>query len=101
MICSRIVRFLDAESLVAGQAQEALFRDDANGLILYLSGGAPSKTGERVVRIEMREALIWLNEMPEDGESFWIDNEERQSGAKDLDDRHIQDRKVFNLHPFD
>jgi hypothetical protein len=82
MICSRIVRFLDAESLVAGQAREALFRDDDNGLILYLSGGAPSNTEEWVVRIEMREALIWLNEMPEDGESFWTDNEQRNDKVK-------------------
>jgi hypothetical protein len=77
MICSRIVRFLDAESLVTGQAREALFRDEDNGLILYLSGGVSSNTEEKVVRIEMREALIWLNEMPEDGESFWTDNEQR------------------------
>ena len=77
MICSRIIRFLDAESLVPGQAREALFRDDDNGLILYLSGGTPSTTEERVVRLEMREALIWLNEMPEDGESFRTDNEQR------------------------
>jgi hypothetical protein len=67
MICSRIVRFVDAGSCAAGQAREALFRDDDNGLILYSSGGAPFNTGEKVVRIEMREALIWLNEMPVDG----------------------------------
>ena len=73
MLCSQIVRPVDAESLVAGQAREALFRDDDNGLIPHLSAGTPLK----VVRIEMREALIWLNETPDDVESSWPDVEQR------------------------
>jgi hypothetical protein len=71
MICSRIVSFIDAESLLPGQAREALFRDDVNGLILYLSGGTPSAAQDRVVRLGMREALIWLNETSQDEGSFW------------------------------
>jgi hypothetical protein len=71
MICSRIIPFLDAESLVPGQAREALFRDD-NGFILYLSDGAPSSAAEeRIIHLQMREALIWLNERSQEGGSFW------------------------------
>jgi hypothetical protein len=71
MIFSRIIPFLDA-SLVPGEAREALFRDENTGFILYLSDGAPSSaTEERIVRLEMREALIWLNEASELESSFW------------------------------
>ena len=71
MISSRTIPFIDAQSLAPGQAREALFRDD-NGFILYLSDSVTaSKTEERLIRLEMREALIWLNEPPEDGGAFW------------------------------
>lgn len=71
MISSRTIPFIDAQSLAPGQAREALFRDD-NGFILYLSDSVTaSKTEERLIRLEMREALIWLNETPEDGGAFW------------------------------
>jgi hypothetical protein len=51
------------------QTREALFRDDRGNFILYLAGGDPaSATEERIVRLRLREALIWLNE---DRESWW------------------------------
>jgi hypothetical protein len=71
MISSRTIPFIDAQSLAPGQAREALFRDE-NGFILYLSDSvAASKAEERIIRLEVREALIWLNETPEDGGTFW------------------------------
>ena len=72
IISSRIIPFIDVQSLAPGQAREVLFRDENNGFILYLSdGGSSSNMEERIVRLEMREALIWLNEPPEDGGAFW------------------------------
>jgi hypothetical protein len=72
MISSRIIPFIDAQSLAPGQAREALFRDENSGFILYLSDSVTaSKTEERLIRLEMREALIWLNETPEDGGAVW------------------------------
>jgi hypothetical protein len=72
MISSRTIPFIDAQSLAPGQAREALFRDENSGFILYLSDGVSSSDlEERVLRLEMREALIWLNETPEDGGAFW------------------------------
>ena len=71
MIASRIIPFLDAQSLAPGNALEALFRDE-KGFILYLSDGVPpSSTQERLIRLEVREALVWLHEAPQDGASFW------------------------------
>jgi hypothetical protein len=72
MIFSRIIPFLDAQSLEPGQAREALFRDEHNSFILYLSDGTNSSNiEERIIRLEMREALIWLNETSRDEGSFW------------------------------
>jgi hypothetical protein len=71
MICSRMIPFLDTDSLATGEAREVLFRDDDNGLILYLTDGKSPVAEERIVRLDMREALIWLNETPQDEASFW------------------------------
>ena len=80
MICSRTIPFIDAQSLAPGQAREALFRDENNDFILYLSDSVTaSRTEERLIRLEMREALIWLNETPEDGRTFW--NQDAQQGS--------------------
>jgi hypothetical protein len=72
MISSRIIPFLDVDSLVSGLAREALFLDNNNCFVLYLSDGMPSSNmNERIIRLEMREALIWLNETSQDEGSFW------------------------------
>ncbi len=34
-------------------------------------GEDPSHAEERIIRLEPREALIWLNETREDGGAFW------------------------------
>jgi len=50
-----------------------LLRDDNGGFILYLSDGAPSSScKERMIRLDLREALIWLNEPAQDQGSFWM-----------------------------
>jgi hypothetical protein len=72
MISLRIIPFLDADSLASGLAREALFLDGNNCFVLYLSDGVPSSNmKERIIRLEMREALIWLNETSQDEGSFW------------------------------
>jgi hypothetical protein len=71
MISSRTIPFLDDQTLAPGEAREALFRHEHYGFILYFSDGlASSETNERIVRLDMREALIWLNQSSQDGELF-------------------------------
>ena len=71
MISSRTIPFLDDQTLAPGEVREALFRDEHYGFILYFSDGmAPSETNERIIRLDMREALIWLNQSSQDGELF-------------------------------
>ncbi|MGV7213410.1 hypothetical protein [Bradyrhizobium sp. UFLA05-112] len=72
LICSRSIPALDTESLLPFEAREALFRDH-HGFLLYLTKGLSRSAfnEERLLRLEAREALIWLNEMPEEQGSFW------------------------------
>lgn len=73
LIFSRIIPFIDAQSLSVSHAREALLRDNRKGFVLYLSSGEPSSaTEERVLFLEPREALIWLNEPLENQGSFWV-----------------------------
>jgi hypothetical protein len=72
MISLRIIPFVDSQSLTLSNAREALFRDDSGGFLLYLCDGEFSRAAEeRVIVLGVREALIWLNEPPQDQGSFW------------------------------
>jgi hypothetical protein len=72
LISSRTIPFVDSQSLAPGQAREALFRTDRDRFVLYLSHGKSSLAGEeRVILLDLREALIWLNEPLEQHGSFW------------------------------
>ena len=73
MIFSRTIPFLDDQTLAPGEAREALFRDERCGFILYLSDGlSPSEASDRIVRLDAREALIWLNQKSLDEECFAV-----------------------------
>jgi hypothetical protein len=72
LVSSRTVPFIDSRSLAPRQAREALFRTDSDRFVLYLAAGDQSSAGEeRIIFLELREALIWLNEPPEQSGSFW------------------------------
>jgi hypothetical protein len=72
MLCSRTIPFLDSQSLALSEAREVLFRKEDNTFVLYLSDGAPSSgPEERIIILETREALIWLNEPSQEQGSFW------------------------------
>jgi hypothetical protein len=68
LVSSRIVRFIDSQSLEAGGAREVLFRNGSD-FILYLSDDDYS-SAPALISLELREALIWLNEGSDHG-SFW------------------------------
>ncbi len=69
--CSRTIPFLDVDTLVLREAREALFRDQ-QGFLFYLAKDVSSAPAEeRLFRVGVREALLWLNEHPHDQGSFW------------------------------
>jgi len=68
MILSRTVSSPNAPPSAPDPVREVLLRDVDNGFILYQSGGnAFPDVRENIVRLGMREALIWLNEASRDG----------------------------------
>jgi hypothetical protein len=72
LVSSRTVPFIDSQSLAPGRAREALFRADDDRFVLYLADDTSSSDGkERIIFLGLREALIWLNEPPEQSGSFW------------------------------
>ena len=53
-------------------AREALLRDRDGEFMLYLSDGDGSHSAaERLIRLDFRDALIWLNENTETPGLFW------------------------------
>jgi hypothetical protein len=72
LVLSRTIPFIDSRSLAPRQAREALFRTTGNRFVLYLAeSNSPSASEERVILLDLREALIWLNEPSELSGSFW------------------------------
>ena len=72
LVSSRTIPFLDSETLAPRLAREALFRAGSDRFVLYLAdGGSSSADEERVMFLDLREALIWLNEPAEQHGSFW------------------------------
>jgi hypothetical protein len=72
LIASRTFPFLDADSLQEFNAREALFRGQSGEFLLYLSAGNDTvDAAERVVRLDSRQALVWINEEADYCSSFW------------------------------
>lgn len=72
LIASRIIPFIDGDSLEERSGREALFRGEDGGFVLYLSDSdSLSGADERLIALDSRDALIWLNESAEASGSFW------------------------------
>jgi hypothetical protein len=71
LVCRRAIPAIDVNSLMPFEAKEVLFRC-ASGYLLYLSRELPAEPPEeRVVMLNARDALLWLNEQPSEQGSFW------------------------------
>ena len=72
LLASRIVPFTDGQSLQQRTAREALFRNGEGDYVLYLSNGAGfAGAEERLICLDARDALIWINEEAQARGSFW------------------------------
>ena len=70
LIVSRTYPFIDSETLVERQARDTLFRTSDGSFLLHLSDDKAADD-DRVVWIETRAALIWLNARPEEFGTEW------------------------------
>jgi hypothetical protein len=70
VIFSRTYPFLDTETLSERYACDTLFRIDENEFLLYMTSGAELED-ERLVWLDGRAALLWVNQDPEDYGIDW------------------------------
>lgn len=70
LIVSRTYPFIDSEALAERQARDTLFRTPDGSFLLHLSNDKAADD-DRVVWIDTRAALIWLNADPEEFGMEW------------------------------
>ena len=70
LIVSRTYPFIDSEALVERQARDTLFRTSDGSFLLHLANDEVADD-DRVVWIDTRAALIWLDAGPEEFGMEW------------------------------
>lgn len=71
LIASRNYPFLDSESLEEHQACDSLFRTDDGTFLLYIASSHSPVIGDRLLWLSCRDALIWINNTPDDFGEEW------------------------------
>jgi hypothetical protein len=66
LVISRTYPFIDAQSLVERQARDSLFRMGDGTFLLHLSSRDGLVEDDRLVWIDCRTALIWINAAAEE-----------------------------------
>jgi hypothetical protein len=66
LLVSRTYPFIDSQSLVENQARDSLFRMADGTFLLHLSSSDRLVEEDRLVWIDCRAALIWINAAPEE-----------------------------------
>ena len=64
-------RVTDAQTHIEHFAQDALFRIADGSYGLYRASEGPIEGDERIVFLDCRNALTWLNETPDAPRSYW------------------------------
>jgi hypothetical protein len=65
LVLSRCHPVADAQMPTGYFAREALFRTDAGSFLLYLASEGKTGCEERILFLDCREALVWLNATPD------------------------------------
>jgi hypothetical protein len=72
LVASRTYQFLDASTLDEGCGQESLLRTEDGALVLYLVDRVGLLSAqERLIPMDLRDALVWINQSPDEATSFW------------------------------
>lgn len=70
IVASRVYPFLDAASLRECLARDTLLRAPDGAYILHMSSGADAGQ-DRLIWLDSRSALMWVNASPEDYGMEW------------------------------
>jgi hypothetical protein len=71
IVASRIYPFLDASSLRECLAHDTLLRTHDGAYILHMTSGDESENQERLIWLDSRSALMWVNASAEDYGMEW------------------------------
>ncbi len=71
LLGSRIYPFIDSETLVEHQARDTLFRMTDGTFLLHLSSSGRPLDDDRLIRIDSRAALMWINATPDEFGAEW------------------------------
>ncbi len=71
IVASRLYPFLDASSLKERMAQDTLLRTDDGAYILHMSSGDQTTNQDRLIWLDSRSALMWVNASAEEYGMEW------------------------------
>src|SRR3979409_654379 len=71
LMVSRSYPAIDEGTLTEYSAREALFRCDDGSFLLYMNSERQRASEERILKLDCREALIWLNATTEAVGCYW------------------------------
>jgi hypothetical protein len=71
LLISRTYPFIDSQSLVEHLARDSLFRMPDGTFLLHLSSSDRTADDDRLIWIDCRAALIWINAIPEEFGTEW------------------------------
>ena len=71
IMVSRSYPAIDAETLAEYCALDTLLRSDDGSFVLYMTSDKQLGAEERVIFLECRDALVWLNETPDALGFYW------------------------------
>jgi hypothetical protein len=71
LMVSRSYPVIDAQTLAEYVARDALFRTADGSYLLYMASGRQVGPEERILFLDCRDALLWLNETPDARGSYW------------------------------
>ena len=74
LLVSRKYPIIDADTLTESMGRDTLLRAPDGRFLLYMTNdGVPSRKQEHIVALRARDAILWLNQEPDDFGSFWPD----------------------------
>jgi hypothetical protein len=71
LVLSRCHPVTDAQTPTGYLAREALFRTDDGSFLLYMASEGQAERQERILFLDCRDALVWLNATPNAGGTSW------------------------------
>jgi hypothetical protein len=75
LLASREYSVIDYQTLAEFIGHERLFRMPNGQLLLHMTSERNPEADERVIWLNLRDAMTWLNEPPEQYGSFWDEDE--------------------------